>query len=96
MPLNILTTEDLREFKMELFKEIHQIFAIVKTKNRSSNWVKSSQVMRILRISHGTLQALRNNKIIPYYQVGGLIFYDLEEINKILSDSRIGPEVENQ
>lgn len=95
MPLNILTTEDLREFKMELFEEIHQIFATEKNKKRSNNWVKSSQVMRILRISHGTLQSLRNNKIIPYYQVGGLIFYDLEEINKILLDSRTGNEVED-
>ena len=83
------------EFKLELFKEIHQIFETVKTKKRSNNWVKSSQVKRILRISHGTLQNLRNNKIIPYYQVGGLIFYDLEEVNKILSDCRIGPENED-
>lgn len=94
MPLNILTTEDLNEFKMELFEEIHQLFAIETTKKRPGNWIKSSQVMRILRISHGTLQNLRNSKIIPYYPVGGIIFYDLEEINQILVDSRIGNEKE--
>ncbi|MCG2462041.1 helix-turn-helix domain-containing protein, partial [Flavobacteriaceae bacterium F89] len=80
------------EFKMELFEEIHQLFAIEKSKKRPSNWIKSSQVKRILRISHGTLQNLRNSKIIPYYPVGGIIFYDLEEINQILVDSRIGSE----
>ena len=90
MPSEIITTEDLREFKMELMDEIEELLKQLLNTNKVKTWVKSAEVREILKISQGTLQLLRNNKTIPFYQVGGLIFYDLEEINEILLQNRKG------
>ena len=48
-------------------------------------WLKSSDVRKMLGISSGTLQTLRNNGKIPFTKVGGLIYYDAAEINQILT-----------
>ena len=44
--------------------------------------------MKQLKISHGTLQNLRNNNTIPSHKIEGLIFYDAHEIDRILMDNR--------
>jgi hypothetical protein len=41
----------------------------------------------MLGISPGTLQTLRINGTIPYTKVGGIIFYDKKDIQKIMEDN---------
>lgn len=88
MPANILTTDDLHEFKIELLEDIKKIF----TKQISispKKYLKSSEVMDLLQISPGTLQNLRVNGILPYSKIGGLIYYDSEDIQKVLENNRV-------
>jgi len=40
--------------------------------------------MALLKISPGTLQNLRINGTIPYTKVGGIIFYESDEIQKVM------------
>lgn len=40
--------------------------------------------MTKLDISPGTLQNFRINETIPFSKLGGIIYYDEEEINEIL------------
>lgn len=47
--------------------------------------LKSHQVERILGISSGTLQTLRNNGTIPFTKIGGICYYDEHEIRRLLS-----------
>jgi hypothetical protein len=51
----------------------------------SKRWLKSNEVKKLLGISAGTLQALRNNRKIPFTRIGRLIFYDAAEIDNILA-----------
>ena len=88
MGANIITTEDLHEFKNELLDSIksmiqHQSGAIQK------KWLKSPEVRELLSISPGTLQNLRINGTLPYTKIGGVIYYDYEEIQKVMKDNRI-------
>ena len=88
MPTSIITTDDLRDFKTELLTEIKELL----TQHNSGGpkkFLKSSEVMDMLQISPGTLQNLRINGTLPYMKVGGLIYYDAEEIQKILMENRI-------
>lgn len=88
MPANILTTDDLHEFKIELLEDIKKIF----TKQNSisaKKYLKSSEVMDLLQISPGTLQNLRVNGILPYSKIGGLIYYDAEDIQIVLENNRV-------
>lgn len=53
--------------------------------NEPLKTLKSHQVERILGISSGTLQTLRNNGTIPFTKIGGVCYYDEHEIRRLLS-----------
>ena len=52
-------------------------------------YLKSSEVMDMLQVSPGTLQNLRINGTLPYTKIGGIIYYDAEEIQDILTANRV-------
>jgi len=83
MPAQILTSDDLREFKLELFEELKNLVN-QKEKPLPKKWLKSPEVRRLLGISPGTLQNLRINGSIPFSKFGGSLYYDYEDIEKIL------------
>ncbi len=87
MPAAIITTDDLLEFKIELFEEIREILLEKAVEERNRTWLRSKDVMKLLKISHGTLQNLRNNDTIPSHKIEGLIFYDAHEIDRILMEN---------
>ncbi len=88
MPTSIITTDDLRDFKMELLDDIKKIL----TKQASGTlkkYLKSSEVMEMLQISPGTLQNLRINGTLPFSKMGGIIYYDSEDIQKVMLKNRV-------
>ena len=87
MPTNIVTTEDLEQFKVELLSEFKALI-IKYDKVSIDKWIKSSSVMDKLGISPGTLQNFRINETIPFSKLGGIIYYDEEEINQILVENK--------
>jgi hypothetical protein len=89
MPVNIITTEDLREFKKELLEEIRELLKEEKAQIIKKEWLKSSQVMDMLNISSGTLQKFRHNGTLSYTKIGGLVFYEAGQIEKILSGNLV-------
>jgi predicted site-specific integrase-resolvase len=88
MPTEIVTTDDLREFKIELVKEIKQMLA-VHHGQPSKKWLKSFEVRKLLGISPGTLQNMRINGTLPYTKIGGVMFYDYEDIKKMLEANQV-------
>ena len=88
MPTQIITTDDLREFKIELLQEFKKL--LEKTSSTGvKKYLKSSELMELLKVSPGTLQNLRINGTLPYTKIGGIIFYDAEEIEKVMKDNSI-------
>ena len=83
MALEILTKQDLAIFKNELLAELKQI--VTPGKLEKQKWLKSYEVCEILGICPGTLQNLRINGSISYTKLGGLLFYDYEEIQQNMS-----------
>lgn len=88
MPTEIVTTDDLREFKIDLVKEIKQLLA-VHHGQPAKKWLKSYEVRKLLGISPGTLQNLRINGTLPYTKIGGVLFYDYEEIKQMIEKNQI-------
>ena len=88
MAVNILTVEDLRQFKTELLEDIKTLMNHQSGK-LSKKWLKSPEVRELLDISPGTLQNLRINGTLPYTKVGGIIYYDAEEIQKVMDANRV-------
>ena len=88
MPTSIITTDDLREFKIELLDDIKKLLS-KQTTGKLKRYLKSSEVMDLLQVSPGTLQNLRINGTLPYTKVGGIIYYDAEEIQNIMTANRV-------
>lgn len=82
MNVELITREDLREFKNELLNELKQIMQ--PGQGQSKKWLKSSEVRKMLNISPGTLQNLRINGTLRFTKIGSIIYYKLEDINKVL------------
>jgi DNA-directed RNA polymerase subunit F len=81
MNVELITREDLREFKNELLNELKQI--IQPGQGQSKKWLKSSEVRKMLNISPGTLQNLRINGTLRFTKIGSIMYYKLEDINKV-------------
>jgi len=80
--IELITKEDLKAFKSELLEEIRAI--IQPGKGQSKQWLKSNEVRKLLNISPGTLQNLRINGTLKYTKIGGIMYYKMEDLNKIL------------
>ena len=83
----LITTGDLIAFKMELLDEIQKLLKEMNAEP-AKKWLKSPEVRKLLGISPGTLQNLRVNGTLPYTKVGGVIFYEYEDIRKMLEENR--------
>lgn len=104
MATNIITQEDLELFKVEFFQLLNTDFKMnlledlksvleLKEKNmllelEGKRFLKSYQVERMLGISSGTLQNLRINKTLPFSKIGGTIFYEIDDIQKLIRENK--------
>ncbi|MHA7129212.1 helix-turn-helix domain-containing protein [Algoriphagus namhaensis] len=84
MVIEIITKADLEIFKEELINQIKDLFQSKTEAPGDRKWVKSKDVQRILQISPGTLQTLRNRKLIPFTRLGGVIYYKQEDLKKVM------------
>lgn len=82
----LLTIGDLRDFKSQLFSEIKNLIQ-ERNGQPAKQWLRSSEVRKMLSISPGTLQNLRVNGTLNYTKVGGIVFYKHEEIVRLLESN---------
>ncbi len=55
----------------------------------TKKWMKSHEVRRMLKISPGTLQTLKSSGTIPYTKIGGVHFYDYDDIQNLLQSGKV-------
>ena len=84
MAIAIITKEDLQQFKIELLESIEKLLQGKKTEEKL--WLRTSEVRKLLNISAGTLQNLRINGTLSYSKIGGVLFYNKKDIEKLLMD----------
>ena len=87
MAAEIITKEDLELFKAELVAEIRQLLEMDTTKS-NTEWLRSSQVRKMLHISPNTLQALRVSGDLQFTKVGGIFYYRREDIRQMMEGGR--------
>jgi len=66
MAVEIITKQDLAQFKTELLGDIKEIINSGETTQAPRKWLKSYEVKKMLGISPGTLQNLRINGTLSY------------------------------
>ncbi|MBS0032066.1 helix-turn-helix domain-containing protein [Chitinophaga sp. 22321] len=86
MAAEILTREDLAIFKTELFRELREL--VHAPALQPKKWLKTYEVRDMLGISPGTLQNMRINGTLSFTKIGGLIFYDYDDILQLMEGTR--------
>ena len=81
----IITLADLADFKIELLEDIKKLLKS-NAGQPGKKWLKSHEVRKLLDISVGTLQSLRSNRTLLFTKIGGVIYYDIDDINKMMID----------
>lgn len=87
MQVDLITRDDLYRMKRDILKEIKDILAI--QSKEQVQWIKSTEVREILKISAGTLQTMRLNGTIPYSKLGGVLYYAKADIEQLLKENKI-------
>ena len=88
MTTQIITTDDLKEFRSELLNDIKKLLKI-NSDIGNRKYLKSPDLMKILNVSHSTLQTLRINGTLPYIKIGGIIYFDSEEVTRVMKENSI-------
>ena len=88
MAIEVITREDLNEFRTLLLADLNEMFNSTKPQQQKQ-WLKSSEVRKLLNISPGTLQNLRINGVLSYTKVGGIIFYAYADLQKVLETNKV-------
>ena len=77
----VVTKRDLLNLGNLLLNEIKNVKT---SETPTKQWLKSTEVRKLLNISPGTLQNLRINGTLKYKRIGGIIYYNYEDIVKML------------
>ncbi len=86
MAVSVVTTDDLEVFRHSLLNDLRSIIQIKAPKQMQ--WLKSSEVRKILKISPGTLQNLRINGTLSFTKIGSIIYYNQDDIDSMLAKNK--------
>lgn len=84
----IFTQGDLVEFKEDMLQKFKRIIKECVSGQPGKKWLKSAEVKKLLGISHGFLQSLRDSGVLPFTKIGGSIYYDYEDITFMMSANK--------
>ena len=84
----LITVEDLAAFKQELLAEIRSIMGGTAVMSDEKKWLKTSEVKKMLNMSAAKLHVLRANKLLPFTRIGGIIYYDRQDIVKMFERNK--------
>lgn len=82
MSVEIVTKEDLEVFRVRLISDIKELLNA--KPEASKDWLKGTEVRKLLKVSHGTLQNLRVAGRLYYSKIGGTYYYRYKDIMKML------------
>jgi len=72
----------------KLIKKVEELITTYKRNNPADNlnkkWLDGQDVCNMLHIGVRTLQKYRSEETIPYTHIGGKIFYNVHDIEKLL------------
>jgi hypothetical protein len=82
----LVTVADLEEFKRQILNSFKQIF---KQNTGPKKWLKSSEVRKMIGISPGKLQAIRECGLLAFTRIGGNIYYDPDDVHKLFEENKV-------
>lgn len=84
----LATQDDIAQLKAELVRDFRGLLQEAFGNMPGKRWLKSTDVKKILGISHGFLQALRDDGTLPFSKIGGSIYYDYQDIIQMMATNK--------
>jgi len=84
----LVTLADLEKFKEQMLSEMRRLFA-GGVAPPSKQWLKSREVRKLLDVSPGKLHAMRASRQLSFMRIGGVIYYDRTDIEKMFEKFKI-------
>jgi hypothetical protein len=84
----LLTIQDLTRFGEELLDELKKLLFEYRGRP-TTQWLKAAEVKKMLRVSDGKLQYLRDRGVIPFTKLGGVTYYNLREIEDLMQSDKL-------
>lgn len=84
MAIEVLTKDDLQEFRAQLLNDIRSLIGQMETRHVKP-WLKNSEVRKMLDISSNTIQRLRISGKLPSSKIGGVHYYRYVDIEKMMN-----------
>ena len=78
-----MTKDDLQAFRLQLLSDLRQLFAASEAKPQKQ-WLKNVDVRKFLNVSSNTVQRLRISGKLKSSKIGGVHYYRLEDVEKLL------------
>ncbi len=88
MAIEVVTKDDLLEFRHRLLDDLRKLLQ-TQPAEPQQQWLKSSEVRKLLKISPGTLQNFRINGTLSYTRIGGILYYSYQDIIKLMEQNKI-------
>jgi hypothetical protein len=82
MNIEVITKDDLQAFRLQLLNDLKDLLS--SDKKTEKEWLRSSEVRKLLKISPGTLQNLRITGKLKSTKIGGIHFYPYADIENLL------------
>lgn len=84
MIVELVTKEDLQQFRMDLIYDLKQLLP-VSSEKVNKPWLKNGEVRKLLNISANTLQRLRISGKLPSTKIGGVHYYKFTDIERLMN-----------
>ena len=84
--LDLTTKDDLKDLENRLVERLKELDS---EKTITKNWLRSGELQELLGLSSSGLQNLRVSGVIPYSRIQGSIYYNYDDILKILEENKI-------
>ena len=82
---DLITKHDLQEFEQRM---IEQFGELLQSSGRvAKKWLRTAEVQELLGLSSSSIQNLRINGTLPFTKVGGTIFYQYADIERIMQEN---------
>ncbi|UEG54904.1 helix-turn-helix domain-containing protein [Mucilaginibacter daejeonensis] len=88
----LITVQDLLDFKQQLIVDIKKLLK-EQPGQPGHHWLKAFEIKKMLRLSESKLQYLRDKGLIPFKKLGGITYYNSEEIEKLMGSGKLNDQI---
>jgi hypothetical protein len=88
----LITVQDLIDFKQQLIVDIKKLLK-EQTGHPGHQWLKAFEIKKMLRLSESKLKYLRDKGVIPFKKLGGVTYYNLEEIESLMHSGKLNDQM---